>query len=237
MARRARVVLPDIPHHITQRGVRRNSVFVDDDDRHLYSRLLNATARNHGVSILAYCWMSNHVHVVAVPKREDSFEKIFRRVHSIYAQEFNRKYGFSGYLWQGRPFSCPLDVGHALAAIRYVERNPVRAGMVFRAEEYPWSSAQAHCGLAKDRLVRADIPFSEDITDWSRWLCAPEDPDFHTLIRKGTRTGRPCGSDTFVRNLERRTGLTLTPQRPGPKARSKSNSSDRNQMEHRSARN
>ena len=222
MARRARVVLPDIPHHITQRGIRSDPVFFDDDDRHLYSRLLNATARNHGVSILAYCWMSNHVHIVATPKREDSFAKTFRRVHSISAQEFNRKYGFSGYLWQDRPFSCPLDIGHARSAIRYVERNPVRAGMVSRAEEYLWSSAQAHCGLAADQLVTAETPFTDNVIDWARWLSDPEDPAFNTLIRQGTRTGRPCGSDAFVRHLERRTGLTLSPRRRGPKARTKS---------------
>jgi putative transposase len=224
MPRRARVVLPDTPHHITQRGVRRSQVFLEDDDRHLYSRLLLATARKHGVAVLAYCWMANHVHVVAVPSHEDSLAKTFRRVHSIYAQAFNRKYGYSGYLWQGPPYSCPLDSGHARSAIRYVERNPVRVGLVIRAEEYQWSSAQAHCGLASDALVAENDWPTHTVTksNWARWLSDPDDPIANTHIRQGTRTGRPCGSDAFVDQVERQTGLSL---RAKPRGRRKSQKS------------
>ncbi len=216
MPRRARVVLPDIPHHITQRGVRRAAVFLDDEDRRLYSTLLRTDAGRCGVLVLAYCWMTNHVHIVAIPEREDSFALLFRRAHSSYAAEFNEKYGFSGHLWEARFYSCPLDEGHTIAAVRYVERNPVRAEMVGRAEAYKWSSAAAHCGLACDPLLTAN-PLLEKVPDWAAWLSEPGDQTTEAFIRKGTQTGWPCGTDAFVRDLERRTGRRMRPPRRGPK--------------------
>ena len=127
MARTARVVVPGIAHHITQRGIRQLPVFVDDQDRALYSKALLDSCLRYELRIRAYCWMTNHTHVIAVPQRPDSLAKAFRRAHSIYALQFNRKHGFSGYLWQDRFYSCPLDERHMWAAVRYVERNPVRA--------------------------------------------------------------------------------------------------------------
>ena len=214
MARRARVVLPDIPHHISQRGVRRSPVFLDDEDRSRYYTLIQKNASDFGISILAYCWMTNHIHIVAIPERDDSFARAFRNAHSVYAREFNLKHGFSGYLWQERFYSCPLDADHARAAIRYVERNPVRAEMVGRAEDYPWSSAKSHCGLTVDSLVETN-PLLDGIEDWASWLSEPGDPGTEAMIRKGTLTGRPCGTDAFVRDLESRTGLALMPRRAG----------------------
>jgi REP-associated tyrosine transposase len=106
--------------------------------------LMVENCEKFGVLVRSHAWMPNHVHLVAVPLQPDSFAKAFRRAHSMYARWFNRKYGLSGYLWQDRFFSCPLDEDHFWAAMRYVERNPVRAGLVARAEDYPWSSAAFH---------------------------------------------------------------------------------------------
>ena len=222
MARRARVVIPGIPHHITQRGIRRSPVFHDDEDRRRYGALLLTEAERFGVSILAYCWMTNHVHIVAIPKHNNSLALVLGRAHSSYSLEFNQKHGFSGHLWQERFYSCPLDDGHMIAAIRYVERNPVRAGMKGRAEDYVWSSARAHCGLARDPLLTAH-PLLERINDWSDWLAEPGDSTTESLIRNVTRTGRPCGTDSFVKDLERQLGQVLGPKRRGPKPKERTN--------------
>jgi putative transposase len=123
----------------------------------------------------------------------------------------------SGRLWQGRFFSCPLDTAHTLAAIRYVEQNPVRAGLVGRAEEYEWSSAAAHAGLHTDALL-ADISqlrADAGIADWSGWLRSQEDAVTLFQLRERTRTGRPLGSEEFVDRLEHRTGRILRPQKGG----------------------
>jgi putative transposase len=215
----ARVVCPQFPHHITQRGVRRFDVFLDDDDRLRYMELLKKYSSLFGLSILAYCLMSNHIHVVGVPSQPDSIYKTFRDCHGTFAAEFNKKLGKTGQVWQARPYSCVLDENHTWAAIRYVERNPVRAGMVRRAEDYSWSSASAHCGLTTDKLV-APWPGTSDVSDWSSWLANPQNnDDAEKQVRARTYTGRPCGPQDFVKQIEIVTGRSLTPGKPGPKCR------------------
>jgi putative transposase len=218
MPRMARVVCPGVPHHITQRGVRRFDVFLDEADHQRYLELLRQYAPQFGLGITGYCVMTNHVHVVGIPDREDSIAKVFRDCHGIYAAEFNKKYGKTGHVWQARPFSCVLDEAHSLAAIRYVERNPVRARMVARAEDYPWSSARTHCGIAIDPLVRNSGGESL-IADWSAWLAEGNDNVQEQQIRARTFTGRPCGDDEFVRTIEATVGRPLAPKKPGPKPR------------------
>ena len=220
MARTARVVVPGIAHHITQRGVRRLPVFVDDQDRILYSKTLLESCRRYELRILAYCWMTNHVHVIAVPQNPDSLAKAFRRAHSVYGLNFNHKHKFSGYLWQDRFYSCPLDEPHMWAAVRYVERNPVRAGLASKAEDYPWSSALSHCDGKVDPLLDPDWPPVPAIPDWSAWL-ASDDEISDRRIRSRTRSGVPCGDDAFVSRLEQDLGRTLRLQRPGPRPREK----------------
>ena len=153
MPRAARFVLPGVPHHVTQRGNRRGQVFFSDADRRAYLAWLHADAQRHGLEVLAYCLMSNHVHLVVVPAGPRSMEHALRHLHMRYAQRLNRMKGWKGHLWQGRYFSAPLDEPYFWTAIRYVERNPVRAGLVARAEDFPWSSARAHCESAWDPLL------------------------------------------------------------------------------------
>ena len=213
----ARVVIPGVPHHITQRGIRRQPIFLDDDDRGLYTELILDSIVRYQVKIQAYCWMTNHIHLVAVPSAPDSLEKTFRRAHSIYARRFNTKHGFSGYLWQDRFHSCPLDEDHMWAALRYVEHNPVRAGMVAKAEDYPWSSAAAHCRGERDPLLGSFLTETRTPAEWFRWLAIANDTSFDKQIRASTASGIPCGDENFVRSVEGQVGRVLRLQKPGPK--------------------
>lgn len=199
MTREARLVIPDAPHHITQRGVRRCAVFLDDSDRKTYLDLFLQNSRRFLLRILAYCLMPNHVHFVAVPGNPDSIWKTFHRCHSIYATEFNSKHGFSGHLFQGRPNSSVLDDAHQWAAMRYVELNPVRAGMVSKAEDYRWSSARAHCGIQDDPLVNRNWLPSGAFEGWQQWLIETNSKEADHEIREKTFTGQPCGDAAFVK--------------------------------------
>lgn len=215
----ARAVCPGVPHHITQRGVRRFNVFLDEADYPRYLELLGNYSQQFGLGITAYCLMTNHTHVIGVPEREDSIAKVFKYCHGIYAAEFNKKYSKTGHVWQARPFSCVLDEAHAQAAIRYVERNPVRAGIVTRAEDYRWSSARAHCGIVSDSLLQPDERLASIADDWSVWLAGGTEGEQERRIRERTFTGRPCGDDDFVKKMEAVVGRPLAPGKPGPKAR------------------
>jgi len=153
MPRIARVVVPGLPYHVTQRGSRREDVFFCDPDWRRYLDLALEYSTRFGLQILAYCLMTNHLHLVCVPLVVTSLAKVFKPVHSRYAQYLNGQLRICGRLWQGRFFSCAMDDDHLWAAIRYVERNPVRAGTVTRAEDYPWSSAAAHSGKRPDEIL------------------------------------------------------------------------------------
>ena len=160
--------------------------------------------------------MTNHIHLVVVPQRDESLAQALRDAHTVYAMHFNSRTQLSGHVWQGRFFSCPLDETHLWAAVRYVERNPVRAGMVERAQAYPWSSAAAHCGLRDDALLSHDFPPKGVIEDWADWLHdEPEDDEAGERIRRHTRTGRPCGSSTFLDQLEQLLARPVRPKKGG----------------------
>lgn len=212
MPRASRFVVAQVPHHVTQRGNRRDPVFFRDGDRRFYLSLLETYALRHGVEIIAYCLMPNHVHLVAVPSTEDALQATLKPVHTRHAQQINRVRGWKGHLWQGRYFSSPLDEDYFWAAIRYVERNPVRAGMVRIAQAYPWSSARGHCGLAADSLLTRDsrwVRMTGGIGDWSAWLADEGDRGQVDLLRRNANMGLPCGSDDFIHSLEERTGRML----------------------------
>ncbi len=197
MPRLARIVIPGCAHHLTQRGNRGEDVFFTDADRVRYLQMLVEYARKHGLAVQAYCLMTNHVHLVAVPQTEASLAAVLKPPRTRYTQHINRTRGVSGRLWQGRFFSCPLDDEHLWAAVRYVERNPVRGGLVERAEDYPWSSAAAHCGLRADGLLSdpCELTFRLAPDKWRQWLREPwqADDEMATRLRQCTHTGRPAG--------------------------------------------
>jgi putative transposase len=210
MPRSKRIVIPGMPHHIVQRGNHRMNVFLDDNDRLVFLRLLGEASAQHGLINLGYNLMTNHEHVVSIPKEESSLARTMRDLLGPYASYFNRKYGLNGRLWQGRYYSTVLDDEHFWAALRYVELNPVRAGIVLWAEQYPWSSAPAHCGLVEEPLLSPLPPGVASIGDWSEWLRAGDSKGQVKLIRECTKTGRPCGNEYYLKELELRTGKILT---------------------------
>jgi len=219
MSRVARTVIPGMAHHVTQRGNRRADIFLCDEDRKAYLRFLCKYGQKRGLAIWAYCLMSNHVHLVAVPTQEDSLGNGLRDAHTVYAMYFNTRTESTGHLWQGRFYSTVLDEDHLWAAVRYVETNPVRAGMVKYAEDYPWSSAAARCAGRHDPVLADGLPLTKAIDDWQAWLREPfanEGAQFDA-IRQYTHTGRPCGDQHFVEALEEKTGRTLRPKPRGPK--------------------
>ena len=150
MARIARIVVPGMPHHVVQRGVRRMDVFFSDDDRYAYLDLLAEQGRRFGVRYLAWCLMANHVHLIAIPEQESSLARGIGEAHRRYTRRINFQQGWRGYLFQGRFHSFPLDGNYLLAAMRYVLRNPVRAGLVNRPWDYPWSAARWLAGFASE---------------------------------------------------------------------------------------
>src|ERR1051325_7665837 len=217
--RRRRVRVPGVPHHVTQRGNRRSEIFLDAEDRHLYLELLREYSTRHRLRLWAYSLMTNHTHLIVLPEGAASLSSAVRDRHSTYASMFNRKYGFTGHLWQGRFYACVLDAQHLEHAVRYVECNPVRAGMVDRAEHYPWSSARPHVGRLEDRYLDDGLPLVGAIDDWSGWLAGEPFEESIRAIRDATATGRACGSEDFIRCMESFCGRPLRPQKRGRKAR------------------
>lgn len=212
MPRLARTVCAQVPHHITQRGNRREDVFFTDEDRQAYLAWLKEYAEKYKVDILAYCLMTNHIHLIAVPSTEEGLQQVLKPLHMRYAQRINRGRGWKGHVWQGRYFSSALDDDYLWAAIRYVERNPIRAKMVRKAENYRWSSAGWHCGLRPDPLLTTKPTWRrqfEGIGDWSAWLAEGDEPEKLEVLRRNVDKGLPCGSEKFIQKLEKLTGRAL----------------------------
>ena len=228
MPRRARIVIPGVPHHVTQRGNNRHDVFFADDDREFFLSTLRDRCERYGVEILAYCLMTNHTHLVAVPSASDSLAKGIGGTNEHYALYLNRRHGRTGHVWQGRFDSTPMDDRHFLFAMTYVERNPVRARMVSAAVDYPWSSAAAHCGEPdKSGLIDAAswarrFPPNE----WAAILRDHEDEELSNELRRTTFTGRPLGSDHFIAKLEAVLGRRLRPNPIGRLRQTKQESGD-----------
>ena len=215
MARIARVVLPGIPHHIMQRGVRSMDIFFSDADRRDYLKMLQEQGEKHGLTFLAWCLMSNHVHLIVIPEHVRSFAKGIGEAHKAYTRMVNFRQRARGYLFQGRFASCPLGEGHFFAALKYVLRNPVRAGIVRHPSDWPWSSARWHLRIRDLDPLARHHSLLEGIEDWEAFL-SKETGDVE-LLRSYTRTGRPLGGSEFVSLTERITGRDLAKRRPGRK--------------------
>ena len=215
MARIARVIAAGIPHHVTQRGNRRMQTFFRDEDYQSYISLMSEWCRRFGVAIWAYCLMPNHVHLIAVPETVDGLRRGVGEAHRRYSRMINFRENWRGHLWQGRFASFPMDESYLLAAARYVEMNPVRAGLVSEADSWPWSSARAHLMGKDDQLVKV-TPLLEIAGDWNLFLAAPE-AEHLRKIRKHENTGRPLGTSKFVDHLEATLGRSFKRGKPGPK--------------------
>jgi len=227
LPRIARIAWTGCPYHVTHRGNRRGAVFLQDSDRHSYLGALSARAVREGLRIWAYCLMPNHVHLIVVGERATSMARCIGHTHRRHAQRVNTREGWTGHLWANRFYSTPMDDRYLWIAARYVELNPVRAGLVRRPTDYPWSSARAHaCGTA-DSVLDPDRPFPGAVEDWEEWLLTGIDSDDVKAIRSQTSTGRPMGSEAFVRELEGQTGRSLGVRQRGPRPARRRGSSGR----------
>lgn len=216
MCRTRRLVVPGSPHHVTQRGNYRQTVFDNDEDCRTYLDLLKEFSEKEGVRLWAWCLMSNHMHAVAVPTDRDSLARAFGRTNGEYARRVHARSGRRGHLWQARFFSCALDESRLGAAIRYVELNPVRAGLVLDPADHPWSSARVHLGLERNPLLGTGCPIDFSPEEWRLFLQEGIDEQEAEALRKGTRTGRPMLQREEIRRLEKGTGQVL---RPGTRGR------------------
>lgn len=218
MARLARVIIPGLPHHVTQRGNGGARVFFSDDDHALYLKLLAAACAAARVRCLAYVLMPNHVHLILVPKDAEGLSKAMSSVHRAYAGAINARRKKTGHFWQGR-FGCvAMDGDHAVCALRYVLLNPVRAKLCKKPEQWRWSSARAYLKRQDDGLTDT-TDFLEQFPDIAALLAdTPEREQADMLLRRAETIGRPLGSASFLTRLERKLARPLKPAKRGPKA-------------------
>ncbi|MDF2371426.1 MAG: transposase [Rhizobiaceae bacterium] len=217
MARIARLVIPGLPHHVTQRGNRRGQVFFEEADYALYLDMLAESAARARCEVWAYCLMPNHVHIILVPSEADGLRRTFADLHRRYTGYVNARARTTGHLWQGRYGSVVMDETHLFHAIRYVTLNPVRAGLVKRAEEWPWSSARAHLAGHDNGVVKV-APVLERVGDLQQFLGEPTDEDAaYASLRRAETIGRPVGDTEWLKMLEKQTGRVLLPQKRGRK--------------------
>jgi REP-associated tyrosine transposase len=217
MARIARFVVPGLPHHVTQRGNRRERVFFGDDDYELYRDLLSSQCRKHGVACWAYCLMPNHVHLILVPDRQEALGRALGETHRRYSSVVNARLRVTGHLFQSRFGSAAMDEEHLMAAARCVALNPVRARLVARAEDWRWSSTRAHCASRDDGLVSVAPLIDRCGGRFADLLEAPVPAGAISALRAAETIGRPLGSAAFLARLAAATGRDPRPRRRGPK--------------------
>ena len=216
MARLARVVVPGYPHHITQRGNRRQQVFFEDSDYSYYLDLLKEWCGQEGIEVWAYCLMTNHVHLIVTPNKQSNLSRAIGEMHRRYTRMINFRNRWKGYLWQGRFASFPMDEHWLLKAAAYVELNPVKAGIVSNAWDYQWSSVHAHLsGKDSDGIILPDRLLAMT-GDWRTYL---QDAQYgvNDSLEQHERTGRPLGSEGFIEKAERLLERELKKKKPGPK--------------------
>jgi putative transposase len=184
-----------MPHHIVQRGNRQQPVFFCDADRFAYLKVLRERCAVTGARCLAYCLMDNHIHLILVPLDNDGLRTTLAPLHTRFANRINRMQGWSGHLFEGRYWSYPMDDAHLMQAVRYVENNPVKAGLVKRAEDWRWSSAAAHVGGTDDGLTDM-AALSPHVSNWRAYLAdGVNAADRDDVIEQAMRTGRPLGQE------------------------------------------
>jgi putative transposase len=215
MTRLARMVVAALPHHVTQRGNRREAIFFEDGDHEIYRDLLAEQTRKAGVEVWAYCLMPNHVHLILTPKRADAVGRAVGETHRRYTNFINARGRWTGHLFQSRFASEAMDEAHLMAAVCYVSLNPVRARLVSHAEDWPWSSARAHLAGADDNLVTVR-PVLNRTSCFADLLLEDRGEDFAAL-RRSEVSGRPVGTAEFVTGLERLLGRPIARRAPGAK--------------------
>lgn len=217
MARLARVVYCDTPFHVTQRGNARQVVSESDADRLVYLALLRSHCRTQRLSLVGYCLMSNHIHMIVVPRRTEALRLALKHTHGLYVACFSARHASSGHLWQGRYVFCALDEPHLWAALRYAELSPVRARITGAPQDYAWSSARAHCGQeeAPPWLETDDFRAAWSVQRWREYLSEEATEKEADAVRACTHTGRLPGSPSFVAELAKTLRRRLAPRKGG----------------------
>jgi putative transposase len=213
----ARIVRPGVPCHITQRGNYRQDVFFCDDDRQLYLSLLAQYSEANGLELLGWCLMSNHVHLLAIPHRVDSMAQALQGAHSRYSLNVNARHRRSGHLWQSRFYSSPVGETHLSGVLKYIELNPVRAGMVAYAEDYPWSTAMYHTG-EREALPFLSLAAWRKASTGDQWKAVLRGHEFDLdpeSVRRALQQGKPVGGSEFVRQMEEVEGRELAVRAKG----------------------
>jgi putative transposase len=224
MARLARYVIPGIPHHVTQRGNGRQQTFFEDADYLAYLDLLEAQCAAHGVAVWSWVLMPNHVHLILVPDHVDALRAALSKVHRAYAGRIHARKRLTGHFWQGR-FGCvAMDEAHLLAALRYVALNPVRAGLVRRAQDWRWSSVHALLDPARGDRITQTAPVLDRVPDIAALLQSGlqsgKDAALSDALRRSESIGRPLGDSAFLDRVETILGRDPKPRKPGRKPQS-----------------
>jgi putative transposase len=222
----ARVVVPGAPHHVTQRGNRRQPTFFGAADYLAYLHIAAVEFAARGVEVWAYCLMPNHVHLIASPGRAESLAAAVGATHLRYTRRINQRERWTGYLWQGRFASFPMDETYLRTCARYVGLNPVRAGLVDRAVHWPWSNVGAHLTGRFDPLLTPEPLAGRLGPDLARFFETDVTEDARRALRLATSTGRPLGAGAWVKALEAASGRTLAARPPGRPALSRTIAQD-----------
>ncbi len=216
MARIARIVAPDYPHHVVQRGNRRQQVFFKDSDYEKYLQFLKEHSKKFRLKIVSYCLMPNHVHLIVIPEKYNSLSEAIGDTHQKYTRMINFRKNWRGYLWQGRFSSYVLDDNYLYTAARYILLNPVKAKMVKNAEDYKWSSVRRHIGKEGIDFLVDDI-LKDAVDNWKVFLQGEVAKEDIVALKKHENTGRPLGESSFIEQLEKKLGIGLKKKKTGPK--------------------
>jgi putative transposase len=227
MARQVRLIVPDIALHIVQRGVDREDCFAEDTDRLVYLSLLRELCAESQCALHAYCLMTNHVHLLLTPVTDHGPSTLMRKLGQRYVPYFNRRYGRSGTLWEGRFKSCLVDSArYVIGCHRYIEQNPVRARMVAGAGAYAWSSYPGNAGLAENQLLTPHVEYAALASQTGPRQAAyrglfevPEDMALVKAIREATHGGYPLVGEALKQELAKQARRTLERGKPGPRPR------------------
>jgi putative transposase len=212
VTRQARFIIPHYPHHIVQRGNKRQSVFLERADYLFYLNELHFYAEKYQVEIICYCIMTNHLHLILTPHNNESLHLLMKTVHTRYALRINKRMNWTGHLWQNRYFSSVIDDCSLEIVARYVEMNPVRANIVENACDYEWSSAPVHCGFRENRFLSENSKWHNQllqVNDWEEWLRSGESSENIKSIRCSIEQNRPYASNNFIKKLEFDSGRML----------------------------
>lgn len=216
MARRARIVISGAPHHVTQRGNRREPIFFEDGDQEVYRDLLAEQTAKYRVAVWAWCLMPNHVHLILTPGDETGLGRAVGEAHRRYTNFINARGRWNGHLFQSRFSSIAMDESHLISAVRYVSLNPVRARLVSQAQDWPWSSVRAHLAGVDDGLVSVR-PVLDRVRSFSDLLATDPDDGAFQALRAAEGSGHPLGNADFIAGLERLLGRPIARRAPGRK--------------------